>query len=217
MNVTPQRIRLAVPSGNEKSFTEKLTNRTPFFWRGTDIQFELAIFYKDELLDVSNLTSLTLEVKPFATPTDAAVMTRTVDVFNAALVEEGWDDDSDQHCVIPFTHEETAPDIGSGKDKTFWLVISAINGDGEKVTLGVTTIKAMEDGTGSEASPAPGDPEYLTAVESAALFMPRAGSGSNVRFKEGEGLQWYDPDSSPPGWRTQVLNNGAIGWGDPEA
>jgi hypothetical protein len=40
-----------------------LTGATPQFWNGVDLQFEIALFYGSTLLAVSNLDSITVDVK----------------------------------------------------------------------------------------------------------------------------------------------------------
>lgn len=214
MSIPLQRIRLAIQTSDKSAFVDKLTANNAFLWRGTDVRFELAAFYKDTLLDFSNVTSLTLEVKPLATPTTTAVMSKTVAVFNNALTLPQWDDDSSQHCVVTFANTETAPAI-TGTETNFWLVVSVILTGGEIVTLGVSTLTIKEDGTGVITTPPLGDPTYPTLVQADARYIAKAPVGANVRFKDGEGMQYYDPIA--PGWRTLLVTDGAIGWGPAEA
>ncbi len=58
------RLRLATDTASFDAPLDVLRRATPQFWRGNDVQFELALFFNGALLEVSNLASLTLEIRP---------------------------------------------------------------------------------------------------------------------------------------------------------
>jgi hypothetical protein len=179
---TRQRIRIAFDVTKQTANIDKITGETPRIWRGNDIVFEIAAFYGNPLsdastlIDVSNIASLTLEVKPFATRTGGSVMTKTITSadINTALTTAQWNADSAQHASIVFTNLETAPDLGSGTtEANYWLVVSVITNDspGREITWGYTTLTIEEDGNGSATSPTPSPPVSYTKAEADARFQ----------------------------------------------
>ena len=64
MQATRERIRIACDHSKSSALVDKLTGDAPDFWRGTDIQFELGLFYGATLLDdVANIASIRLLVR----------------------------------------------------------------------------------------------------------------------------------------------------------
>lgn len=196
MSIERQKLRLKIETSRKDLFSDDITKEAPRIWRGTAVQFEVGIFYLDVLQPLSNVTSLTLEVKPFATRTVDPVMQSIVGSgdFTNGFTKAQWDAGIAQHCTFVFDDDETAP-VFTGVDGKFWLVVSGVLDDGNKVTLGATCLTISEDGTGADVSPPIGDPTYLTAAQIAAGYVPIWGDGSNFRFKVGTGAQIYVPDT----------------------
>src|SRR5262245_52969661 len=144
MQVSRQRIRFAVDISQMGNILDVITGATPQFWNGTDVQFELAFFYGNALLDVSNLSEVRVDLKSSAPRTGVPLMSSTLagGSLNAALTLEDWKagDSTDCHALVSFTQVETA--LKLEPTATFWLVISALTNDSpsHQLVLGATPL-----------------------------------------------------------------------------
>lgn len=122
---------------------------TPAFWRGSDVEFRIAVFEFGVLRDVQDLASLTVEVRPCnprtRLPDSAAapLMTRTVSSFDTQLSGEEWAAFERQHAAVAFTGAESAIPAGS-----HWLVVTAQtrHTPARSLTLCAGPIEVEEDG-----------------------------------------------------------------------
>ena len=79
------RIRLAADAANFNSPLDVNSRATPQFWRGNDVQFEIAVFFNGTLQSVANLASMTLEIRApgpaggAPDPSTSPLMSATVD------------------------------------------------------------------------------------------------------------------------------------------
>ncbi len=62
MQLRRQRIRMAVDTARFDQVRDVRTAAAPVLWRGNDVEFEVGLFRGNDLLDMGNFTSLTLEV-----------------------------------------------------------------------------------------------------------------------------------------------------------
>lgn len=174
--ITRDRIRLELHLDRDGSLIDKLTDATPLLWRGTDTQFELAVFFDGALMDPSTLSSLRLQVKPADNRIGTALMDKTITTFNAALTQANWDNKTDQHCVVSFLNSETNFVIGADS-KDYWLVVTALTTDvpARKVTLGTSTVTVVESGSTDGSTPPAGDPLFYTGAQSDARYVLKGG------------------------------------------
>ncbi|HTB63876.1 MAG TPA: hypothetical protein VK737_09825 [Opitutales bacterium] len=177
------RLRLAADAASFDAPLDVLRRATPQFWRGNDLQFELALFFNGALLDVSNLASLTLEIRPLGAngaapdPSFAPLMGATVTSFDNTTTLDTWNSGAQQHAVIAFT--ATQSNIAAG---AAWLSIFAITNDspGRVITLCAGPLRVLEDGSGLATTPTPTADTFYTAAESDARYAPiGAGSGAS--------------------------------------
>src|SRR5437868_1627239 len=122
------RIRVAIDVTKKgQPLVDLITGAAMKFWRGEAVQFELAFFYGDDLIDVSGWSSMTLDVRDFATRSGLDFMSATIGAaqFNAALTVEQWEAGEAAHVIIPFSGSLTALDLGNGVTRDFWLALSA--------------------------------------------------------------------------------------------
>jgi len=201
--------RLKVDLSRETNLLTQ-ANRTPEIWRGTDWQLQLGVFQGDTPYDLSQVESLTVEIRDNSNRTAAAYVSKTVaaaDITNTITLEN-WTSGAAQHCSVDFTDEETSLDLG-GNEKVYLLAIGVIATDGKRTTLGTTILKVKEDGLGSES---PGGATFLTEAQSDARYVPRVQvAGEAVRFKTGEGLQLQDRITGK--WTTIYFEDGAFAHG----
>ena len=175
MIITNQRIRLAIDTSQMGSINDVLTGATPQFWNGVDLQFELAIFYGAALAAVSNLDSITVDLKAGDPRTGLPLMSATIDsgALNQSLTLDAWNGGAaaDCHALIAFTNDETNLNLNADTE-TFWLVISALPSDSpaHKLVLGATPLSVTEGGEGVEPPASVVSPLYFTAAQSDARY-----------------------------------------------
>lgn len=193
VSYTKQRIRLAFDATSRKPIKDKTTGETPFIWRGNDVVFEFAGFYGNpllsgvQLIDVTNVSSLSLHVKPYNDRDGDPLMTKTVDAtaINPSLAVADWLVDTDQHASVTFLKTETALDLGTENEVNYWLVVKAVLLSGAEITWGATTLTVIEDGTNAGTSPTPAPPTSYTKEESDARYMLASANGARIPITEG--------------------------------
>ncbi len=173
--LTRQRIRIAGDAARTDGPRDLQSNATPVFWRGNDLQFEIGVFNNGVLMEVSNLASITVEIKGLSSkgtapdPGAVALMSKTVGAgsLNNALLLADWNSGIDQHAVVAFTGGES--NIAASR---LWLAVWATTNDspGRNLTLAAGLIEAAEDGVGLATTPSPPQEVFYTAVQSDARF-----------------------------------------------
>ncbi len=175
MQISNQRIRLAIDTSQMGGINDVLTGANPQFWNGVDLQIELGIFYGSTLLDVSNLDSITVDLKESDPRTGLPLMSQTIasGSLNPALTLNAWNGgaSTDVHAVAVFSNTETNLYL-SDDAVTFWLVVSALTNDspGHKIVLGATPLVVQEGGEGVEPPASVVNPTYYTAAQSDARY-----------------------------------------------
>jgi hypothetical protein len=177
------RLRLAADAASFDAPLDVLRRATPQFWRGNDVQFELAVFFNGALIDVSNLASLTLEVRPLGSngqapdPSFAPLMGATITTFDNTTTLDDWNAGAKQHAVVVFT--ATQSNIAAG---AAWLSIFAITNDspGRVITLCAGPVRVLEDGAGLATTPTPTADTFYTAAESDARFAAIGAGGEGA-------------------------------------
>ncbi|MDB6064947.1 MAG: hypothetical protein JWR26_1155 [Pedosphaera sp.] len=175
MILSNQRVRLAIDTSQMGSINDVITAASPEFWNGVDLQFELAFFYGAALLAVSNLASITVDVKSSDPRTGLPLMSKTISSgsLNQSLTLNAWNAGApaDCHALVSFTNQETNLDLG-GAQATFWLVVSALTNDSpaHRIVLGATAINVIEGGEGVTPPASVVNPTYYTAAQSDARY-----------------------------------------------
>jgi hypothetical protein len=179
MQISNQRIRLAVDTSQMASINDAITGASPQFWNGVDLEIELAFFYGTPsaatLVDVSNFDSITVDLKESDPRTGLPLMSQTIasGSINDAMTYTQWTAGLPASCQVLaiFTNEETNLDLSSDS-VTYWLVISGLTNDtpGHKVILGATPLIVQEGGAGVEPPASVVNPTYYTAAQSDARY-----------------------------------------------
>ena len=78
MQLTNQRLRLAVDTAQMGAINDVITGASPMFWNGVDLQFELAFFRGAALADITNLASITIDLKTSLDKTSLPLMSATL-------------------------------------------------------------------------------------------------------------------------------------------
>lgn len=182
--------------------------------RGNTVQLEVGCFFGETPMDISNLASITLEIR------DAATHLTILASTTITPSDPSWDDvialadftaGTAENFIIELTDaqmNQTATVDGT----TYWLVISAISADSpaKPITLGAGNFVIWQDGAGEGSLPAPPDDVLvLTSDQSDARYMLRVPAASNWRVNPStEMLEMWDLGTSA--WRAVWLNNGVL-------
>jgi hypothetical protein len=215
MALNRERLRIPLQLKREDGLQDELKGADAQIIRAKDLQVEFAILNEEEevVADISEIDEVTIEIKRNDIRTGPALMTKTLGSadLNQALTQEQWDAGTHQHGIFEFTYQETALPIPSNKSaETFWCVISATTNDApaRKLVIRAGTIKCFESGAGlAVPDVVEGDPDYLTADQIAAIYLPRVPSGGTFRFVNGQLQLW---DTGTASFRPVALNNGQL-------
>jgi hypothetical protein len=144
-----------------------------FMARSRDHRFELGIRDKGIWQEtIAQFTSVTLEIKSTTGRTAAALVSVTIAAPFSTVAEGEWVNRTSQHVAVDLNETQTGLSMGGSDSKDFWLVITATNTSGRKVTLAAGTITMIEDGGQySGNTPTPYDPAYLNADQVMALVQ----------------------------------------------
>ncbi|PTY02566.1 hypothetical protein DB346_08440 [Verrucomicrobia bacterium LW23] len=195
--LTRARLRMQVIYGKDGKVTNHLTGTTPEIWRGNDVQLEVGVFLArpnnapPEVVDVTNITSLTIEAKASQTSGAAPVISKTIDSF-AALTSEAWEAGTGQHAVVPLTAAETNLSLGGQASAELWMTFSVVTSEGYAITLGVSTLSVKEDNAGVAGTPPTNDPTYLTAAETTALVADKVSTAQLLAALGGAATESYE-------------------------
>lgn len=143
--ITRERIRLPLELTVKSPVNDKLTADVPRIWRGVDIQIEVALFHVGVLVDITNISSLRLRLRPADNRTGADVLDKTVTSL-ANISQANWDNNTAQHALFTFTNPEMELNLGGANEKEFWASFTATLATGEKITFGAAKLKVLEDG-----------------------------------------------------------------------
>ena len=145
---TKGRIRIAFNLASKDGAIDVLTSAAPVIWRGNDLQFEMAAFFNESIIDISSVTTLTLQIKPYPTITGTALFSATQTTsFGTTVTAEQWVAGTHQQFIIPMTAAQSAIDLLGGLSRTCWLVARAsCSGSSTVYTLGTALITVTEDG-----------------------------------------------------------------------
>jgi hypothetical protein len=203
--ITRRRIRLALDIAKKTSerFTDVRHSGTPELWKGNDVQFELGLFDAAVIsADISNIASLTLTVRQ-TSAAGTVLMTKTLSAGDLTACDQAaWTAATGYHALVSFTGQEA--NIAAGDH---WLVVDITTNDspGRSVTLGVTTIKIVDDGAGTEADAQAADGTAYTKSASDARYIQKHANDSwKKRYDDGTGERDYHYIASTNLWYPEV-------------
>jgi len=207
--LTRKRIRMVADASkltSEAMLDVFNSNSTPELWKGNDVQFEIAIYQDGALVtDISNIASLTLEVKSGSARSGAPVMTKTLAAvdLDGTLTNDTWADKTKQHALVIFTGDESNLDVGSNNTEDYWLIVAVTTNDspGRSISLQYTTLKVVEDGTGNGGDAPNFANNHYTKGESDARFVQKH---ENLAFKQWANGTWYHYISDTGLWYPEV-------------
>lgn len=155
--ITAQRVRMKVDPMHRGQLLDVRSGEPAFFFVGNPLQFELAVFYEDVLQEVTNFSSVTVEIKamppqdaPPPQKTEVAQMAQTETTLNNTLTLPDWEAGTDQHVIVSFDRNQSA--IAPGRK---WIGVYAVTNDpqADPITLAADEIWALQPGAPSEGVP----------------------------------------------------------------
>jgi len=179
-NLGSRVMRLAVDVTGANPLIDKLTSGTPRIPRGTDLQLQLAFFRGTTLLALSDIASVTVELRDAATRLIASVSKTVAAAAFEICDDTTWADDSAQQVSVALAPADT--NLGTGLESSHWLVISVITTDGKVNTCAGTNITIWEDGTGAGTTDPPEGVTYYTAAEVLALLDAKLNFATGKRL-----------------------------------
>ncbi|MDP0496144.1 MAG: LamG-like jellyroll fold domain-containing protein [Verrucomicrobiota bacterium JB024] len=201
------RIRIAADLFSYTAFGDVLRaaedDYRPKFRAGDDIQFEIGLFNNGELLDLSGIAAVTLEIKPldselterFDEDDDAdnydlrgpdlnltPIRSKTLSAseLNATLTKSGWDSNASEQCHALIALSSAESNIAAG-DR--WLSIGIVTGDspGRIRTVCAGPIRVLGGGLSQAASPEGDTPEtFYNTAEADARYLKLANNLSDL-------------------------------------
>ena len=172
-----QGIRLRTDERRRGPLLDAFTNATPQGWIGAATQFEVALARGGTLVDVSNLSSVTLEASPAANRDGARAFSRTLpgSVLDPTLTEATWADGTRQHALFTFNSAEMNVALGGADRADFWLVVTALTLAGDPLVCGAGRLTMVDDGAFASAPPPPANPGAgITIAQADARYAQRA-------------------------------------------
>jgi hypothetical protein len=151
-------------------------------WRGNDVSFAVAAYFKALPLDMGNVASLKLQLKDKQNPTAAALA--EVDLIaadiTAVITDEDWTAETVQHATFDFTAAQMNQSLSDSATKLFWLVLSGLTDAGKSITYGAALLEIKEDNAGfADAPPIPAE-NYYTQAEVDALLAVAVATGTKA-------------------------------------
>lgn len=194
MTTMAKTVRIKVPVGSHDYLVDA-SGSAPRTWNGSDLKLQLGFFTQDgeTPLDLSNIDSITVEIRDLQNRIAAAYVSKTIAAGSIVdtITAQAWADGTAQNVELEFTDDEMVFQLG-GNSKQYWLVITAITTDSpaKHYTAGGTALTIDEDGAGTDA---PAGSEFLTEGQSDARYMRRQPANGSFRTDgNGQHIQLYN-------------------------
>ena len=172
-----QGIRLRADARSRQPLLDVYTNATPQGWTRAATQFEVALDSGGSLVDVTNLSSVTIEAAPYDNKDGPRVLAKTLagSALDGGLTEATWADGSRQHALFVLNSGEMNIFINGLERADFWLVVSVLTAAGDPIVCGTGRLILADDGTFNAAPPPPANPGTgLTVAQADARYLPAA-------------------------------------------
>ena len=179
LQLVRQRLRLRADERSRLPLLDNYTNATPQGWTRAATQFEVALASGGALVDVGNLSSVTLEASPYNDRKGPRVFSQTLagSTLDNTLTEAHWTDGTQQHARFVFSGTEMNLALNGAIRTDLWLVVSAVTNTGDALVCGTGRMTMAEDGTFADASAAPPNaPVLLTMDQADARYVRPAGT-----------------------------------------
>lgn len=146
-------------------------------------RFEIGLYDKGIFQgDMSQFSSITLEVKAQSARTGANLISKTLTAASFVAIAEGqWVNRTSQHAAIDLSSSDCALTVDSTNVLALWIVITGTTAvGGNTVTLAAGNATMTEDGGQySGVTPTPTTPNYLNADQTIAAIASHGSTPVN--------------------------------------
>jgi len=165
-----QIIRIAADTTSKDNVLDLNTSAEPQAWWARDLTLQVGVFAGETLLDVSDLQSVTVNLKDPSNLDGAALVTKTITSFDNTTTAGTWAAGTQQHFVVSFAADDLSFSL-TNASRLVRLVITAITTGGKTGTICVGTINIIDDGG---SSPADNPANAITVSQAQAMVAALA-------------------------------------------
>lgn len=183
------RLRIQADVSSFDNPIDVLHNDIPQYWRGNDLIIELGVVSGDDIVDVSNFSSISLEVRSLNNDGEApeasspALISQKCTSLDTSVTIDDWRNESKQHAQFEFLSTETNLQPG-----VYWMSIWASTHDEspKTLTIGAGTIRVLEDGGGITTTPPEPLGKYYTSDEIDEKFVQLSSIDTNINLGDSD-------------------------------
>lgn len=142
-----------VPSDTQRKFVT-LNGSNPRAWKACGVRFGFSFFdLTGNLLDVTNIASLTVFAKTLNTPAGSPIILATITSFDATLNATRWAAGED-HCLVDFSATEMSAFSSAG---SYDLTVAGLTTDepADQDCFGMAVLEIADAGVSNVVAPAP--------------------------------------------------------------
>jgi len=206
-----QIIRLACDTTSKENVLDLNTAAEPEAWWARDLTLQVGVFAGAAMLDVSDLQSVTVDLKDPSNLDGAPLVTKTITAFDNTTTLASWQAGMQQHFSVAFTADDLSFTLTNG-ERLVHLAIVAITTGARTGTICVGTMNIIDDGGNSpESNPA----NAITVTQAQALVsalgfcngvVPLAAAGTTAILNTQTWLAGRAPFTAGAGAGAYVAN-----------
>ncbi len=149
-----QVIRIAADTTSKDNVLDLNTSAEPQAWWARDLTMQVGVFAGPTLLDVSDLQSVTVNLKDPSNLDGSPLVTKTITAFDNTTTADTWAAGTQQHFVVTFAADDLSFSL-TNSARLVHLVMTGITTGGKTGTICVGTVNIIDDGGNSpSANPA---------------------------------------------------------------
>jgi len=146
-----QIIRVAADTTSKDNILDLNTAAEPQAWWARDLTLQVSVFAGANLLDVSDLTSVTVSLKDPTNLDGTPLVTKVITTFDNTTTTATWNAGTQQHFAVAFTADDLSFALTSGQ-RVVHLSMVAITNTGQTGTICVGTMAVLDDGGNNPTS-----------------------------------------------------------------
>jgi len=171
-----QIIRIAADTTSKDNVLDLNTSAEPQAWWARDLTLQVGVFAGQTLLDVSDLQSVTVNLKDPSNLDGSPLVTKTVTSFDNTTTADTWAAGTQQHFVVSFGADDLSFSLTNAA-RLVHLVMTAVTTGGKTGTLCVGTINLIDDGG---SSPSDNPANAITVSQAQAMVAALAWTAAGV-------------------------------------
>jgi hypothetical protein len=149
---TTQVIRIACDITSKENVLDLNTSAEPQAWWARDLTVQAGVFSGQALLDVSDLQSVTINIKDASNLDGTPLVSKTVTAFDNTTTGATWQAGTQQHFSVAFTADDLSFGGLTNGQRLVHLSLVAVTTGGQTGTLCVGQLNIIDDGGNSPSS-----------------------------------------------------------------